>query len=569
MANLLTLQLATMCCIALAIAQRPPETILASESHAPDVRLSLVQPEHPHEGDEIQLECSAKPKNSSSYKPEGVHWIKGKVGVPNAGSRPGSERYVREQTEDKAGVVVFTLTIRDAEPTDTDKYMCIVQVGKTGYFTSNELPIEIIPSLDKNGEKIAAETITDETTDIDEILKWKERVTDLSQEELNKLADAMKRDEERKRKVKPSPSKEDDSMSQKDDLLSLTPEERNILARKNAIEDMSESELMLLGKALRKEKTIKQEKDLERKRREEESAKAKDELSKKQIENLESVVLNTEEKGILERKSEIADMSDEELKILSVALKKERDIKQQEKHKGVKKDSDNDLTDEERDILKRKDQISDMLPAELKIMSRALTKQKRIQDAIKKPNSKIDSAQTAVTEEQLTEAELNILARKNNMADMSQEELTSLAHAMKKETNLLKTKEEATKPSVKVPSHDEMTEEEMNAILSRRDKLNEMTQDDLNLLTKALTKERLLKEERRKQRGLKPSDLEDEMSEEEMREILKLKDADSSMLTQQDIVKLGKLLLKEQKMKDKKQKSQNDPLEGEVIKDEL
>ena len=108
-------------CVLICGADKPPEAILPGDSIKPTIKLSLLSPPVPHEGDDVMLECLAKPKNDSKeVEPGNVHWIKGNVGVPEPGHKPEAVRYVRDKSKDDEGAVSFTLTIKEIEIKDAD-----------------------------------------------------------------------------------------------------------------------------------------------------------------------------------------------------------------------------------------------------------------------------------------------------------------------------------------------------------------------------------------------------------------------------------------------------------------
>ena len=420
--------------------QKPPEATLPGDRIKPKVELSLLRPENPHVGDDIQLECSAKPKDRTDRtKPDDVHWIKGNVGVPQQGQpgRPDSDRFIREVVETDKGTVLFLLTIKDAEKSDEDKYMCIVQVGVTGYFTSNEVQLDI-EAADPGREKVTVETSE-------------------SGEYKSKHSGGSKIDQ-------------------------LTPEETNILRRKDEIADMSEDELMLLSKAMKKDKQIKKQREEEEKREEQERLdRIRQEAEKRAEKRKPKLELTQEESDILKRKADLANMAPEELQLLQQALKKERDIEAQKKEEETK------LTKEEEAILKRKDQIRDMTQDELKLMASAVTKQKKLQEE-KRPEEDLTNIPTKtkveVEVEPLTQEEVYILTRKDDIMDLSAEELSTLSRAMKKEKDL-----KDKNPDL----GDAMSEDEMLNILDKKGEIMNMSREELDQFIVALVKQNKLR----------------------------------------------------------------------------
>lgn len=423
--------------------QKPPEASLASDRIKPKIELSLLRPENPHVGDDIQFECSAKPKDRTNRtKPDNVHWIKGNVGVPEQGQpgRPDSDRFIRDVVETDKGTVLFLLTIKDAEKSDEDNYMCIVQVGTSGYFTSNEVQLHI-EAADPGREKVTVETSE-------------------SGEYKPKHSGGSKIDQ-------------------------LTPEETNILRRKDEIADMSEDELMLLSKAMKKDKQIKKQREEEEKREEQERLERIRQKAEKRAEKRKTKLeLTQEESDILKRKADLADMSPEELELLQVALKKEREIEAQKKEQEKEETK---LTKEEEAILKRKDQIRDMTQDELKLLASAVTKQKKLKDdkvLEEDPNDIPTKNAPKVEDKPFTPEEVYILTRREDIVDLSVEELSTLSRAMKKEKAL-----EDKNPEL----GDAMSEEEMLNILNKKGEIMNMSQEELDKFVIASVKQKKLR----------------------------------------------------------------------------
>ncbi|XP_072045965.1 uncharacterized protein [Amphiura filiformis] len=684
--------------------EKPPEAVLPLDSIKPAIHLSLLSPESPREGDDVMLQCAAKPKNGSkSVTPDNVHWIKGNVGVPEIGHKPEAVRFVREKTEDD-GIVMFTLTIKEAEVTDADNYMCIVQVGEKGYFTSNEVAVAIQPGDPEDKKKREEAKKDKEDEDLQEILSWRDRIDELSQEELKMLADALveenRRKEEKekaeKEKVeKKKPAKEKETTTRepaKSDTneVTLTDEEKSLLQRRNELDGMSEIDLFMLAQALKKEKVVKENEKRkeveEKKKKEKEAEQEKEEKNKKWKEDIENrkreaeekerresekkreaerekelYMLTSEEKSILQRKSELADFTAEEIKLLHKAMGKQKNIAARNRLNEERKKPELVLTDEEKAILARKDEMRSMSQEELKVMSKAVTKQKKIQDAKKNDQSKEEiqdesprkrarldeQAKEPISGEELltllkkddvmnlsnddlgmlarglkkqqyledmnpnvgdgmTKDEMfNLLKRKDQILNMEQHELDSYMIALVKERNIKyggakvpeptskKVKDEASeqitneevlmltkKDDIMNLGNDElpilasalkkqramedrnpftgedMSENEMHQLLNKKDQIMDMEQDELDLFFTAMIKDKLLKS--------RPPRPEDEMSMEDMRRILKWQDGDVSQLSSEEFRLLGTALLKEKKLNNAKKKY-SDPLEDEEI----